>query len=883
MKRYFERDMMKKRDIITTATAILLLCGFVKAASIQEPSTVFYGKVIGTGDAQPFMVYEGDLVWTIQNANGSNIVFNTTLYRLHDGEFSYRLDIPHSAVAYDLDVPEFGIPLPAVAQTNSHVSASIDGVPVKFIGPSGESFTAGQVTRAATYRLDMALDINALDSDGDGLPDWWEDKMGLDKQDPTDASGDGDGDLVSNLNEYLASTDPSHDDRVPSITTEELMVFPESVTGVHLASVDLNTSADELTYTITQLPANGTLMLRNASENPVNPDQQLSLGAQFTQADVNSGCLVFVNDETDAVEDDALGLTLSDGGSSSNASATVKLTFYSEPENLALMSSAQKQRNRAYKAAQRSEVVLWDAVRSFEDVAFAAPSSDMTASEYASAYLPIYGDERGQVMTGGRGDDSISGGMADDTIVGGIGSDTLTGGGGADTFIFDEGDDANDVISDFNPTEGDRIDISDLLAARSGYAHDSIQFQIVSNDTYIGLNVDAGDSGFSSQVLKLAGIALDSLDGYELMLDGKVAIGSLKLQPCITVEATDAVASENGGNSGTFTFTRRGDLSKATDVNILVSGSALNGTDYSNIGSSVHFDPGESVVTLQVSPFADGNVESDEVVQVVLQSADGYCLGGDVQADLIIKDLQSVVSVEVLQAMGAISPSVSPAVVLVKRDGQTSNPLFVKLQFGGKAQMYSDYSYVNSYVEFAAGQATVAVQIYPLEGATLSDGAETVTIKVVEDSAYALADVASGSVVLVSSIDTLSSWQDRMAADSTAAPAVFAAQSSGVLGLDYLQCYAYGIDPTSPDSSLLPQISFRNGHFNVDVHQNPAATDLNFVVEASTDLQNWSSGLLRTVSVTDLVDEAGVVTYEAVSSAGAAKTLFVRVRVIYND
>ena len=420
------------------------------------------------------------------------------------------------------------------------------------------------------------------------------------------------------------------------------------------------------------------------------------------------------------------------------------------------------------------------------------------------------------------------------------------------------------------------------LSARSGYAHESIQFQIVGADTHIGLNVDEGDSGFTSQVLKLSGIALDPLAGYELMLDGRVAIGNLKLQPCITVEATDAVASENGGNSGTFTFTRRGDLSSATDVAILVSGSALNGTDYSSIGSSVHFEAGESIVTVQVSPFADGNVEPDEVVQVVLQSADGYCLGGDSQADMIIKDLQSVVGIEVLQAMGSINPSI-PAVVLVKRDGQTASSLFVKLNIGGKAYNGLDYGYVNSFVEFAAGQTTVAVQILPTSYATLSGGAESVTIEVAEDSAYALADEAFGSVVLVNSIDTLSSWKERMAPESTAAPATFAAQSAGVLGLDYLQCYAYGIDPTAPDSSLLPQISFRNGHFNVDVHQNPAAADLSFVVEASTDLQNWSSGLLRKVSVAELVDEAGVVTYEAVSSSGTAKTLFVRVRVIYND
>ena len=43
---------MKKLNLITVATALLLLCGIAGAASIQEPSTVFYGKVIGTGDAQ---------------------------------------------------------------------------------------------------------------------------------------------------------------------------------------------------------------------------------------------------------------------------------------------------------------------------------------------------------------------------------------------------------------------------------------------------------------------------------------------------------------------------------------------------------------------------------------------------------------------------------------------------------------------------------------------------------------------------------------------------------------------------------------------------------------------------------------------------------------
>jgi hypothetical protein len=50
--------------------------------------------------------------------------------------------------------------------------------------------------------------LQIVDSDGDGMPDWWEDQYGFDKNNPADAALDSDGDGVSNLNEFLAGTNP---------------------------------------------------------------------------------------------------------------------------------------------------------------------------------------------------------------------------------------------------------------------------------------------------------------------------------------------------------------------------------------------------------------------------------------------------------------------------------------------------------------------------------------------------------------------------------------------------------------------------------------------------------------------------------------------------
>jgi hypothetical protein len=59
------------------------------------------------------------------------------------------------------------------------------------------------------------VDIEKLDTDGDGIPDKMELELGLDPQNPMDAEGDLDGDGFTNVEEYLAQTDPRSGDSMP--------------------------------------------------------------------------------------------------------------------------------------------------------------------------------------------------------------------------------------------------------------------------------------------------------------------------------------------------------------------------------------------------------------------------------------------------------------------------------------------------------------------------------------------------------------------------------------------------------------------------------------------------------------------------------------------
>ncbi|MCX2522624.1 VCBS domain-containing protein, partial [Larsenimonas rhizosphaerae] len=144
------------------------------------------------------------------------------------------------------------------------------------------------------------------------------------------------------------------------------------------------------------------------------------------------------------------------------------------------------------------------------------------------------------VLNGGAGDDLLFGQGGDDLLIGGSGNDILTGGTGADIFAWMQGDDgtsdapAEDHITDFSLTEGDVIDLSDMLDIDSADADLLAQYLHVTSGDDGSSTIEVspqGASGGATQKIVVDNTDLTSLGGSDAeilrqMVDG----GNLKTQ-----------------------------------------------------------------------------------------------------------------------------------------------------------------------------------------------------------------------------------------------------------------------------------------------------------------------------------------------------------------
>jgi hypothetical protein len=212
----------------------------------------------------------------------------------------------------------------------------------------------------------------------------------------------------------------------------------------------------------------------------------------------------------------------------------------------------------------------------------------------------------------------------------------------------------------------------------------------------------------------------------------------------VSIAATDATASESGGDPGVFTVTRTGPTGVALPVNFTIGGTATVATDYANIAASVTIPSGQASATVTVTPAIDGALEGNETVTLTL-AAGGYTVGSPSTAMVTIVDHLPVVT------LSATDPSATEGgdtgTFTVTRGGSTGFSLTVNFTRAGTATAGTDYVNFATSVTIPIGQASATVTVTTLTDLVL-DPDETVELTLAA-GAYTPGTPGSATVTIV--------------------------------------------------------------------------------------------------------------------------------------
>jgi hypothetical protein len=224
--------------------------------------------------------------------------------------------------------------------------------------------------------------------------------------------------------------------------------------------------------------------------------------------------------------------------------------------------------------------------------------------------------------------------------------------------------------------------------------------------------------------------------------DGTFAV----VTPLSTITAIAAVTdTAEGGTPVEFTVSRSGSTTAALTVNVALTGTAANGSDYNTIASTVTFPAGQSTVSIPVTAIDDSVSEAPETVTLTIQGSPNYTAGNPGVATVTIADNDAP-----LLSLAASYPTAYERVVddyirfEVTRLGDLASEVTANVSISGPG---ASGVTAPPTVTVPAGAAKGTFDVHPVDNAVL-DGNRDVVATLTAGAGYSIGTAsATGTII----------------------------------------------------------------------------------------------------------------------------------------
>jgi hypothetical protein len=217
--------------------------------------------------------------------------------------------------------------------------------------------------------------------------------------------------------------------------------------------------------------------------------------------------------------------------------------------------------------------------------------------------------------------------------------------------------------------------------------------------------------------------------------------------PTVDVIVQDGFVPEAGPGSGSFLFSRDGNLAESLTVSYSISGTAVNGTDYSTLPGTVTIPVGETSARVAVSAIDNLLAQGNKTVTLTVLADAAYQIGigTSATATIVENDPASVF----ITATGnlPLEGSGNSGTFTVTRVGNLAANLQVNYSLGGTATNGVDYNTLSGTVLIPAGNATSTITVTPKQDA-LANGSRTVVATLSSNLGYNIVTPTAATITI---------------------------------------------------------------------------------------------------------------------------------------